>query len=150
MNSKQSYILSRNSAYDYTDNSIEGLGVIKGANCEIDSITPSPDGLYSIVVFGWTGTGGTHMTSEMTVENGVGIKGATIDADGHLIVTYDDDTTKDAGEIPTKTVEVGDTETLDYDEFAEVTQTDTETGIKLNFKIPRGEPGESDPIWHNV
>lgn len=147
---KKAYLMSRK----YTDTSIEGLGTIKGANCEIDSITPSPDGKYNTVVFGWTGTSGTHITTEMRVDNGEdgrGIKSTTLATDPqnklHLFITYDDDTTKDAGVIPVPTVEVGTTETVDYDEGADVEGVPTSTGIKLDFKIPRGQPGEADPSW---
>ncbi len=151
MNAKQAYVLSKG----YTTSSIDGLTTIKGANCTIDSITPSPDGTYNTVVFGWTGTEtGQHMTSEMIVEDGRSIKSAALAADAegklHLIVTFDDGSTKDAGLVPVPTVEVGTTETVDYDEFAEVTSTPTESGIKLNFKIPKGQPGEADPIWISV
>lgn len=146
---KKAYLMSKK----YTNETIDGYGYLKGVPCQIESITPSEDGTYTTVVFKWETTSGATYTSEMKVDNGddgLGVKGAAIDTDGHLIVTYDDDTIKDAGAIPTKTVEVGETETLDYDKQAEVTQTETETGIKLNFKIPRGEPGGSDPIWHNI
>lgn len=149
MNSLTSYILAKK----YTEETVDGAGWVKGAPCEIESIVPSEDGTYTTVTFKWETTSGAMYTSEMKVDNGddgLGVKGASIDTEGHLIVTYDDDSIKDAGEIPTKTVEVGDTETLEYDEQAEVTQEDTETGIKLNFKIPRGEPSSADPVWHNV
>lgn len=153
MNAKQAYVLNRG----YTDVSIEGLGVIKGANCEIDSITPSPDGKYNTVVFGWTGSGGTHMTSQMQVDNGEdgrSIKSAELDADldhkFHLIITYDDDTTKDAGIIPVPTVEVGTVETVEYEEGADVEDVPTVSGIALNFKIPRGQDGKADPVWDIV
>ena len=151
---KKSYILSKGASVSYVDEVLDGVTLIQGANCVIDAITPSADGQYTIVTFGWTGTTtGQHYTSDMRVDNGRGIKYLDIikvDDKFHLQVTYTDDITEDVGEIPFPTVEVGTTETVEYDEWAEVTQEDTETGIKLNFKIPRGEPGSSDPIWHNV
>lgn len=148
MNAKQSYVLSRG----YTDNSVEGLGTIKGANCEIDSITPSVDGKYSTVIFGWTGSAGTHLISELRVENGCGIKSTILATDPqnklHLYVTYDDGTTKDAGVVPTPTIEVGETITVDYEEGADVKGVPTATGIKLDFQIPRGQDGTADPAWN--
>lgn len=152
MNAEESYVLSKG----YTNKSIEGLGTIKGASCTIDAITPSADGQYTTVTFGWTGSAGTHITQDMIVYNGddgLGIKDvnlAEVDDKPHLIITYDDDTEKDAGEIPVPTVEVGRVETVEYDEEASITEEATSTGVKLNFKIPRGEPGGSDPIWHIV
>ena len=38
-------------------------------------------------------------TTQFTVTNGLGIKSADINASGHLIITYDDDTTYDAGAL---------------------------------------------------
>lgn len=38
-------------------------------------------------------------TTTFTVSNGLGIKSADINASGHLIITYDDDTTYDAGAL---------------------------------------------------
>ncbi len=143
---KKAWILSRS----YTDEALDGVGALKGAPCEIDSITPSSDGRYNTVTFKWEGTSGAVYTSDLIVYNGREIKALDIDLFGHLIVTYNDDTIEDAGELPVRTVEVGDTETVDYEEGAEVLQEDTPTGIKLNFKIPRGQPGTSDPVWNIV
>lgn len=148
MNTKQVYVLAKN----YVNESLDGAGALKGAPCKIKSITPSTDGTHTTVTFEWESNSGTVYESELQVingESGMGIKGARIDS-GHLILIYDDDTEQDVADLPVKTVEVGDTETVEYDEDAEVTQEVTATGIKLNFKIPRGEPGGSDPIWHNV
>ena len=149
MNAEESYVLSKG----YTNKSIEGLGPIKGASCTIDAITPSADGQYTTVTFGWTGSAGTHITQDMIVYNGRGVKHfqvIVVDDKFHLQVTYTDDTVEDAGEIPLPTVEVGTTQTVEYDEGAEVTQTVTATGIRLNFKIPRGQDGKADPVWNIV
>jgi hypothetical protein len=149
MYAEESYVLSKG----YTNKSIEGLGTIKGADCVIDAITPSADGQYTTVTFGWTGSAGTHITQDMIVYNGRGVKHfqvIVVDDKFHLQVTYTDDTVEDAGEIPLPTVEVGTTQTVEYDEGAEVTQTVTATGIRLNFKIPRGQDGKADPVWNIV
>lgn len=151
---KKAYVLAKNSANTYTNKVLDGVELIQGANCEIDAVTPSPDGQYTTVTFGWTGTStGQHYTTDMKVYNGRGIKHLqVIEVSGkfHLQVTYTDDTVEDVGELPLPTVEVGTTETVEYDEGAEVTQTVTATGIKLNFKIPRGQDGKADPVWNIV
>ncbi len=155
---KKAYIIAKNSSVSYVDQVLDGVTLINGKNCEIDSITPSPDGKYTTVTFGWTGNSGTHYTSDMRVDNGKdgrSIDSLEIVADAqkklHLYVTFDDGSDPvDAGIIPLPTLEVGTTETVEYDEPAEVIEVTTATGIKLNFKIPRGEPGTSDPIWHVV
>ena len=41
-----------------------------------------------------------------TGETGLGIKSTDINAQNHLIITYDDDTTQDAGLLPSSTVSV--------------------------------------------
>lgn len=145
---KKAYIIAKNSSVTYVDEVLDGVTLINGANCEIDSITPSADGRYVTVVFSWTGTStGQKYTSEMKVYNGVGIKDMTLNSNNHLIVTYTDDTIKDLGQVPVPTVEVGTTTTVDYDQPAEVIQETTATGIRLNFKIPKGQPGGADPQW---
>ena len=62
-----SYILSRK----YCDNSIVGLGAIKGANCTVDDIVHQ-DGINT-VTFKWTGTDGTTKTRDMIVYDGTPI-----------------------------------------------------------------------------
>lgn len=86
-------------------------------------------------------TGGQTLTIHFTQpSDGVGVDSVDL-VDGHIIVTYTDTTTHDAGEFPIPTIEVGTTETVEPTEPAEVTAEDTDTGVKLNFKIPRGESG---------
>lgn len=109
----------------YTKETVEGAGAIKGKNCTIDSITPITGG--NRVTFKWTLDNGTVQTGVMDVmdgadgapgiqgpagpagadgrdgapgADGLGIKSVDIDGNNHLIITYDDDTTHDAGEIP--------------------------------------------------
>ena len=76
-----------------------------------------------------------------------------VSGEAQIIVKFSDGTESDPIDIPTiqgpkgddgetPTVEVGTTETIDWDEPAEVEEETTPTGIKLNFKIPKGKPGE--------
>lgn len=62
-----SYILSKK----FTEDTVIGLGAIKGANCTIKSIVHQ-DGINT-VTFEWTGTDGTTKTSEMIVNDGTPI-----------------------------------------------------------------------------
>lgn len=62
-----SYALSRK----FTEDTVIGLGALKGANCTISSIVHR-DGI-NIVTFEWTGTDGTTKTSEMIVNDGTPI-----------------------------------------------------------------------------
>lgn len=62
-----SYALSKK----YTNDTVIGLGAIRGANCTIKSIVHQ-DGINT-VTFEWTGTDGTVQTSEMIVNDGTPI-----------------------------------------------------------------------------
>ena len=101
----------------YTDDSLEGVGAIAGKPCQVQSITDITGGKR--VTFLWLDNSGNEHTSTMDVMNGVdgqdgqdgrdgqdgtdglGIKSVDVNELNHLIVTYDDDTTHDAGEIQT-------------------------------------------------
>ena len=73
-------ILTLGSSKTYTDESLLGLGSLKGAPCTIKSITEVEGGQK--VTFEWTGTSGTKQTSEMIVKNGVSIP--SLDENGIL------------------------------------------------------------------
>lgn len=58
----------------YTNKLADGLGAVKGAPCQIKSITEVDNGHE--VTFSWIGTSGAEETSSFTIENGVaGAKG---------------------------------------------------------------------------
>lgn len=95
----------------FVEETLVGMGALKGAPCEVQSITDISGGKR--VIFAWQDSEGETHTAPMDVMNGVdgqdgddgddglGIKSVDIDGNNHLIVTYDDDTTHDAGELPT-------------------------------------------------
>lgn len=96
-----SYALSKK----FTEESLDGAGALKGKNATIESITPiTVDGVSgNRITFQWTGDSGTVYTDTLDVMNGLGIKSVQIEdvhGEKHLIVTYDDDTTEDAGKLP--------------------------------------------------
>ncbi len=97
-------------AKKYTDDSMQGAGAVAGKPCQIQSITDITGGKR--VTFLWVDNSSVQHTSAMDVMNGedgeagLGIKSVDINAQNHLIVTYDDDTTHDAGEIHGGTGEV--------------------------------------------
>ena len=93
-------------AKKYTDDTVAGAGGLEGKPCQIESIEAITGG--NRVTFLWEDNEGESHTSTMDVMNGVdgtdgsdglGIKSVTVNGSNHLIVTYDDDTTKDAGAI---------------------------------------------------
>lgn len=88
-----SYSLSRK----YTEDTVIGLGALKGAPCTIQSIID--DGTSNQVTFKWTGSDGTEKTQAMAVKHGVSIVSVNIDDDNHLICLLSDGTTIDSGSI---------------------------------------------------
>jgi len=93
-------------AKKYTKDTADRLGSLKGAPCEIKSKTPIEGGTR--IIFSWTGKSGQEQTEYIDVMNGAdgqdgedgkGIKAVSVNAQNHLIITYDDDTTYDAGTI---------------------------------------------------
>lgn len=97
-----------NQAKKYTDQSLQGLGSIKGSNCTIKSTTEVEGGTE--IVFEWVGNDGITQTDVIFVENGVSITNINIDSDNHLICTLANGITIDAGEINVGT-SINDTET---------------------------------------
>lgn len=84
----------------YIQKTLAGGGALKGKNCTIQSIDSIEGGKR--VTFKWTLDDGTVDTDTMDVMNGddgLGIKSVDINSNNHLIVTYDNNTTQDAGEI---------------------------------------------------
>ena len=93
----------------YTQDTIEGAGAVAGKPCQIQSIVDITGGHR--VVFLWVDNSGTEHTSTMDVMDGQqgaqgetgatgrGIASVSVDANDHLIITYDDGTTEDAGQI---------------------------------------------------
>ena len=90
-------------ARKYTDDSLAGVGAVAGVPCKIQSITAITGG--NRVTFLWTDNNGDDHTSAMDVmdgvdgEDGKGIQSVTVNAQDHLIITYTDGTTVDAGQI---------------------------------------------------
>lgn len=71
-----------------------------------------------------------------TPKDGLGIKSTTIDANGHLIITYDDDTTEDAGELPGADVNV----TQILTSGTKIAEIEVD-GIKTDIFAPSGGGG---------
>lgn len=112
-------------AKKYTDAEVSGGGAIKGKNCVVSDISSITGG--NRVTFQWTLDNGTVQTGTMDVKDGadgqdgskgdtgLGIKAVAVSASNHLIVTYDDDTTEDAGEITNITTNIAHISDIDLD-----------------------------------
>lgn len=87
----------------YVRDSLDGVGALKGAPCTIQSITDISGGKR--VTYEWKDANDVSHTATMDVMNGAkgdagnGVDSVDIDANNHLIVTFDDGTMHDAGEI---------------------------------------------------
>ena len=94
----------------FTKKTVDGLGALKGANAVITSITKE-NGI-STVTFEWTGTSGIKETDSIQVKDGekgdtgLSVKSLSIDENEHLIITYSDNTTEDAGVMPKIELEI--------------------------------------------
>ena len=93
----------------FTEETVEGAGAIKGAPCQIKSITDIEGGKR--VTFLWKDNSNVDHESTMDVMNGSkgdtgatgatgkGIKHSYVNDENHFIIVYDDDTEEDIGEI---------------------------------------------------
>ena len=90
------YILGKS----YTQKSLIGIGALAGAPCQVQSINKV--GKTTTITLKWEdNVGGIH-TQAFDVEDGadgVSVVGATIDANGHLILTLSDTNTIDCGKV---------------------------------------------------
>ena len=131
----------------YTNETAEEFGGLKGANCTIKSITPITGG--NTVTFEWKNSEGATQEGTLDVMDGVngndglGIKSVTINASNHLIITYDDDTTEDAGEVQTVQGEDGKSA---YEIAVEHGYSGTEEEWLASLKGEDGEEGFSPEI----
>lgn len=91
-------------AKKYTDETVGGGGTIKGKNCTISDISPITGG--NRVTFAWELDDGTAQTETLDVMNGIdgtpgrGVQSVSINGQNHLIITYTDGNTSDAGLLP--------------------------------------------------
>ena len=108
-------------AQDYVDETLKGVGALKGAPCTIKSTTKVSDGTN--ITFEWTGTSGTTQTSTIKVMDGISIIDVDVNADNTLTCTLSDGSTVttankiktikgDDGFSPTITEDAGNTDDI--------------------------------------
>lgn len=96
MNGTLGYLLGKR----YTDESLDGVGALKGVPCTISDISSITDEGVTVgkrVTFQWTSNSGVVSTSTMDVmygEDGRGILSVDSDAAGNIVITYDDGETE--------------------------------------------------------
>ena len=90
------YILSKK----YTNNTVIGMGAIKGAACQVQGINKV--GKTTTITLKWEDNVGTTHTQSFDVEDGadgVSVVGATIKPNGHLELTLSDGNSIDCGQV---------------------------------------------------
>lgn len=79
---------------------LDGVGALKGSPCEVKFTEAIPGGTK--VTLGWESKSGQQESTFFYVmdgQDGKGIASVLVNAEGHLIITYTDGTTTDAGKI---------------------------------------------------
>ena len=87
------YALSRK----YIEDSLVGIGAIKGAPCEVDAITKT--GGTTTITLKWTDTTGVDHYNSFDIEDGVSVVGAQIDTSGILWILLSDGNRVNCGKI---------------------------------------------------
>lgn len=83
----------------YTNETVIGMGALKGAPCTVKSVTPVTGG--NEVILSWTATDGSVTENSFVVKDGVSVVGVSIDTTTNsLIVELSDGSTKNAGVLP--------------------------------------------------
>lgn len=84
----------------YTKATADAMGALKGAPCEVKFTEAIPGGTK--VTLGWESKSGQQESTFFYVmdgQDGKGIASVLVNAEGHLIITYTDGTSTDAGKI---------------------------------------------------
>lgn len=138
-------------AQKYTEDTVVGLGAVKGANCLVSEIEELDK--ENVITFKWIGNDGTEQTSEMRVQNGLSIVDVKIDADNKLTCTLSDGSIIESGSVNVTT----DAESIPYtnEDDAEVVNVKTaldklfEEGggiLETEFK-PNVQQGSIKPVY---
>lgn len=81
----------------YTEDTVIGLGALKGSPCVVKKVEELDEGVT--ITLGWTALDGQERETSFTVANGVGVESIEINSESHLIFTMTDGSTIDAGVI---------------------------------------------------
>ena len=81
----------------YVDDTLVGMGALKGAPCEVQSIN-KVNGVTTVTLE-WTDTAGTVHTQSFDIEDGISIVSVAVNTTGNLIIELSDGTKIDCGKI---------------------------------------------------
>ena len=88
----------------YTNDSLVGVGAIKGSPCTIKDIRKENN--VNIITFEWFTTEGESRTNEMHVQDGVSIKSFIVNDKNEIVLTLNDGTVINGGAIDTGSIPV--------------------------------------------
>lgn len=114
----------------YTNDSLVGLGALKGAPCTIVDI--KKENGVNTVTFEWTGADNSKKTSDMLVKDGATITKVDISEDNELIITLSDNTSYTGGVIKTIKGESG------FSPVITENENNTDTVYKLDIETAEG------------
>ena len=81
----------------YVNESLVGIGAIKGAPCEIQSVNKVSG--VTTVTLKWTDTTGVNHTTSFDIEDGISVSAAKIDEKGYLKLTLTDGNELNCGKV---------------------------------------------------
>lgn len=91
MNANQAFQRALAASQKYTEETVIGLGALKGAPCTIKQIEEVKDingnVIANKITFEWTATDGTVKTDSITVKNGAGEEGTVIELEQATVST---------------------------------------------------------------
>jgi len=88
----------------YVNDTLVGMGALKGAPCEVQSID-KVDGTTTVTLK-WTDTTGTDHTQSFDIEDGISIVSVEVNTAGNLIIELSDGTSIDCGKINSQFTEL--------------------------------------------
>lgn len=94
-------ILTLALARRYTNEAIDGLGVMKGAPCTVESVVDN--GQSCIITLRWVSNDGAEQTTEFEIRHGLGVSDMVIDDNGMLVCIMSDGTRMEVGQLPSGT-----------------------------------------------
>lgn len=128
----------------YTDDSLMGLGAVKGSPCAIREVIRENNGTR--VIFEWETNAGIYRKSEIFVKDGNHIVSASVNDKNELILTMSDNKIINAGTI---TVNEGNVILDTFYTKKEIDEKFSNLNNELNISIPQTIDEKFNPITLN-
>lgn len=128
----------------YTDDSLMGLGALKGSPCAIREVTRENNGTK--VIFEWETNTGVYRKSEIFIRDGNHVSSASVNDKNELILTMSDNTIINAGTI---TINEGSVILDTFYTKQEIDEKFSNLNSELNILIPKKIDEKFKPIAFN-